>query len=100
MLLETLYRIYSIPGYNIAHVDVTAKLCEEHDIKYAGRRSRRGRRELARDAVSEPRLPDAAGRHRRSRARQHALLHARTASCKRGFPMLRRHARSARRCWS
>jgi len=35
MLLETLYRIYSIPGYNIAHVDVTAALCEEHGIKYA-----------------------------------------------------------------
>ena len=34
MLLETLYRIYSIPGYNIAHVDVTARLCEEHDIRY------------------------------------------------------------------
>ncbi|HVZ22235.1 MAG TPA: MmgE/PrpD family protein [Vicinamibacterales bacterium] len=34
MLLETLYRIYSIPGYNIAHIDVTAKLCEEHDIRY------------------------------------------------------------------
>ena len=34
MLLETLYRIYSIPGYNIAHIDVTAKLAEEHDIKY------------------------------------------------------------------
>jgi len=34
MLLETLYRIYSVPGYNIAHVDVTAKLAEEHDIKY------------------------------------------------------------------
>ena len=33
MLLETLYRIYSIAGYNIAHIDVTAKLCEEHDIK-------------------------------------------------------------------
>ena len=33
-LLETLYRIYSISGYNIAHIDVTAKLCEEHDIKY------------------------------------------------------------------
>jgi 2-methylcitrate dehydratase PrpD len=33
-LLETLYRIYSIAGYNIAHIDVTAKLCEEHDIKY------------------------------------------------------------------
>ena len=34
MLLETLYRIYSIPGYNIAHIDVTAKLCEEHNIRY------------------------------------------------------------------
>lgn len=32
--LETLYRIYSFPGYNIAHIDVTAKLCEEHDIRY------------------------------------------------------------------
>jgi 2-methylcitrate dehydratase PrpD len=35
MLLETLYRIYSISGYNIAHIDVTAKLCEEHNIRYA-----------------------------------------------------------------
>jgi 2-methylcitrate dehydratase PrpD len=34
MLLETLYRIYSIPGYNIAHIDVTAKLCEEHNIRH------------------------------------------------------------------
>jgi 2-methylcitrate dehydratase PrpD len=34
MFLETLYRIYSIAGYNIAHIDVTAKLCEEHDIRY------------------------------------------------------------------
>ena len=34
MFLETLYRIYSIAGYNIAHVDVTAQLCEEHDIRY------------------------------------------------------------------
>ena len=32
MFLETLYRIYSTAGYNIAHVDVTAKLCEEHGI--------------------------------------------------------------------
>jgi 2-methylcitrate dehydratase PrpD len=35
MMLETLYRIYSISGYNIAHIDVTAKLCEEHNIRYA-----------------------------------------------------------------
>jgi len=31
--LETLYRVYSTAGYNIAHVDVTARLCEEHDIR-------------------------------------------------------------------
>jgi 2-methylcitrate dehydratase PrpD len=33
MFLETLYRIYSTAGYNIAHIDVTATLCEDHDIK-------------------------------------------------------------------
>jgi hypothetical protein len=32
--LETLYRIYSTAGYNIAHVDVTAKLCEEHNLRH------------------------------------------------------------------
>lgn len=32
MFLETLYRIYSTAGYNIAHVDVTAALCAENDI--------------------------------------------------------------------
>ncbi|NKB58511.1 MAG: hypothetical protein GKS00_19455 [Alphaproteobacteria bacterium] len=35
MFLETLYRIYSTPGYNIAHVDVTAALCAEQDIQPA-----------------------------------------------------------------
>jgi len=35
MFLETLYRIYSTAGYNIAHIDVTAALCREHDIKPA-----------------------------------------------------------------
>ena len=35
MFLETLYRIYSTAGYNIAHVDVTAALCAEHKIAYA-----------------------------------------------------------------
>src|ERR1700693_5214827 len=34
IFLETLYRIYSTAGYNIAHVDVTAKLCEEHNLTY------------------------------------------------------------------
>ncbi len=35
IFLETLYRIYSTAGYNIAHVDVTAGLCEEHGLTYA-----------------------------------------------------------------
>ena len=35
MFLETLYRIYSTAGYNIAHVDVTAALCREHGLGYA-----------------------------------------------------------------
>ena len=34
LFLETLYRIYSTAGYNIAHIDVTASLCAEHDIEY------------------------------------------------------------------
>jgi hypothetical protein len=34
IFLETLYRIYSTAGYNIAHVDLTAKLCEEHNLRY------------------------------------------------------------------
>jgi 2-methylcitrate dehydratase PrpD len=35
IFLETLYRIYSTAGYNIAHVDVTAALCREHNVTYA-----------------------------------------------------------------
>ena len=35
MFLETLYRIYSTSGFNIAHIDVTASLCAEHDIQPA-----------------------------------------------------------------
>lgn len=34
LFLETLYRMYFTPGYNLAHVDVTAKLCEEHGIRH------------------------------------------------------------------
>jgi hypothetical protein len=35
IFLETLYRIYSTAGYNIAHIDVTAHLCAEHNLTYA-----------------------------------------------------------------
>jgi hypothetical protein len=34
IFLETLYRIYSTAGYNIAHIDVTAQLCAEHNLRY------------------------------------------------------------------
>jgi 2-methylcitrate dehydratase PrpD len=34
IFLETLYRIYSTAGYNIAHIDVTAQLCADHNIRY------------------------------------------------------------------
>lgn len=33
MFLETLYRIYSTAGYNIAHIDVTAAIVREHGLK-------------------------------------------------------------------
>jgi 2-methylcitrate dehydratase PrpD len=33
VFLETLYRIYSTAGYNIAHVDVTAALCKRDAIR-------------------------------------------------------------------
>jgi len=33
IFLETIYRLYHTAGYNIAHVEVTAKLCEEHGIR-------------------------------------------------------------------
>ncbi len=33
VFLETLYRIYSTAGYNIAHVDVTAELCRRDRIR-------------------------------------------------------------------
>jgi len=34
LFLETLYRIYYIAGYNIAHIDVTAAICNDNNIRY------------------------------------------------------------------
>jgi 2-methylcitrate dehydratase PrpD len=34
MFLETLYRIYYTAGYNIAHIDVPAAMCKEHNIRH------------------------------------------------------------------
>ena len=57
MFLETLYRIYSIAGYNIAHIDVTAAALQGARHQARERRARRSGGELARDAVPEPGLP-------------------------------------------
>ena len=32
LFLDTLYRIYSTPGYNVAHVDLTAAICKRDNI--------------------------------------------------------------------
>ena len=61
-----------------------------------GRRSCGSRRELARDAVSEPRLRHAEGRHDgRAKARKHALLQ-RVRGRQARLPAAGGHARSAR----
>ena len=74
IFLETLYRIYSTAGYNIAHVDVTAKLCEEHNLRYEDIDRIEARGQLARDRISEPGLPEPRHRHPAA-SRQHAVLH-------------------------
>jgi hypothetical protein len=86
IFLETLYRIYSISGYNIAHVDVTAKLCTDHDIKH---------QDIKRiEAVVnwlETQYPSPAFAVRRedtNRKPGSTAYHLAYAAIKRGFPML------------
>ena len=87
IFLETLYRIYSISGYNIAHVDVTAKLCTDNNIRWE---------DIERiEAVVnwlETQYPSPAFTSRRE-DRLHTAgstaYHVAYAAIKRGFPMLR-----------
>ena len=87
IFLETLYRIYSISGYNIAHIDVTAKLCADNNIRHE---------EIERiEAVVnwlETQYPSPAFPSRRedqSRKAGGTAYHLAYAAIKRGFPMLR-----------
>ena len=87
IFLETLYRIYSISGYNIAHVDVTAALCAKHNILPA---------DIERiEAVVnwlETQYPSPAFPVRREDQIHKAgstSYHIAYAAVKRGFPMLR-----------
>jgi 2-methylcitrate dehydratase PrpD len=88
MLLETLYRIYSIPGYNIAHVDVTAQLCEEHDIRHQDIDRIEAVVNWLETQYPSPAFPtqreDDAGDPRRGSTRYYSAYGA----VKRGFPML------------
>ena len=89
MFLETLYRIYSTAGYNIAHIDVTAQLCEEHDIRYEDVDRVEAVVNWLETQYPEPGLPEPA----RGPASREAGQHARTTRAygvvKRGFPVLR-----------
>jgi 2-methylcitrate dehydratase PrpD len=87
IFLETLYRIYSISGYNIAHIDVTAKLCTDNNIRHA---------DIDRiEAVVnwlETQYPSPAFAVRRedtSKKPGSTAYHLAYAAIKRGFPMLR-----------
>jgi 2-methylcitrate dehydratase PrpD len=86
LFLETLYRIYSISGYNIAHIDVTAKLCTDNNIRH---------QDIARiEAVVnwlETQYPSPAFAVRRedtNRKPGSTAYHLAYAAIKRGFPML------------
>lgn len=87
IFLETLYRIYSTAGYNIAHIDVTARLCEENNIDH---------RDIERiEAVVnwlETQYPSPSFTSRRedlNRKPGSTAYHLAYAAVKRGFPILR-----------
>ena len=62
MFLETLYRIYSTAGYNIAHVDVTAQPLRGAQHQLRRHRSHSGGGQLVRDRIPKPCLPHAGQR--------------------------------------
>ncbi|MGZ8156484.1 MAG: MmgE/PrpD family protein [Burkholderiales bacterium] len=90
IFLETLYRIYSVSGYNLAHIDVTAQLCEENDIRYEDV-------ERVEAVVNwlETQYPSPAFPSRREDGPAKAgstAYHTAWGVVKRGFPMLREWA--------
>lgn len=88
LFLETLYRIYSIPGYNLAHIDLTARLCEQHDIRHQDIERIEAVTNWMETQYPSPAFPtqreDLPGPARRGSTRFYAAYGA----VKRGFPML------------
>jgi 2-methylcitrate dehydratase PrpD len=88
MFLETLYRVYSIPGYNIAHIDLTARLCKQHEIRARDIERIEAVVNWLETQYPSPAFPtqreDLPGPARRGSTRYYAAY----AAIERGFPML------------
>ena len=86
IILETLYRIYSISGYNLAHIDVTAALCSEHDIKAADIESIEAVVNWLETQYPSPAFP--VRREDLNRKPGSTAYHLAYAAATRGYPML------------
>jgi 2-methylcitrate dehydratase PrpD len=86
IMLETLYRIYSISGYNIAHIDVTAALCAEHDIRPADIERIEAVVNWLETQYPSPAFP--VRREDTNRKPGSTAYHLAYAAAKRGYPML------------
>ena len=96
IFLETLYRIYSISGYNIAHVDVTAELCAEHNIQPADIDRIEAVVNWLETQYPSPAFRGASRRHQ-TRSAGSTAYHIAYGAVKRGFPMLATGRRNRRR---
>ena len=87
IFLETLYRIYSTAGYNIAHIDVTAALCQEHDIRHEDIDRIEAVVNWLETQYPSPLFPSR--REDSNRKPGSTAYHHAYAAVKRGFPILR-----------
>ena len=87
IFLETLYRIYSTAGYNIAHIDVTAALCQEHDIRHEDIDRIEAVVNWLETQYPSPLFPSR--REDSNRKPGSTAYHLAYAAVKRGFPILR-----------
>ncbi len=85
--LETLYRIYSTAGYNIAHIDVTARLCEEHGLRAEDVAGIEAVVNWLETQYPSPAFPSR--REDRERRPGSTAYHSAYGVVTRGFPMLR-----------
>ena len=87
IFLETLYRIYSTAGYNIAHIDVTAALCQEHDVRHEDIDRIEAVVNWLETQYPSPLFPSR--REDSNRKPGSTAYHLAYAAVKRGFPILR-----------